>query len=543
MHLQTGQEQAPWTGYYTLYKGAKLAVSNCYGVWFEIQHCDNIWAAIRPAHIDLNLQGNALDGINTRELITSGKPLPASCAPSWTPSHMPSRASIHTEPERDEPMKIPAGHSTKTECQPPQRPRGTGDDPFGVNDLDSESSHPDDRNVRLEGIPPNKFEGDRAKTLPFLTQFKWFMLMNCRATIAQDPYMKSAFFLSLMDGPKVEGWTQCTYDWLDQVEADPSQLPFKMTAWQALEADFKWSFVDYAEHECVQDELRKLKMKDSNVDEYIATFQLLSHHAEMNLDDPSTLRLFVHGLLKSLADSCINIDLPENVEQWANVVQCHHRNYLKKLAVHHDYTSPCPQTNSNRGQFFWHHLNQTSNAQPARPRLPPCNPNAMDMSAVAWKATTEADKEKYQKEGRCFECLKQGHMARDCLDRPRRLACVHTTETTDTTKIGSQEESTSYGPKELASLLRKLSEDDKDSLIRAMQEEGEEMGFQDAWMTWLSFGHALLKVCMYLEKDQSKLIFYYTLNEKEPSRKPFSTQEQQNALSTLKLWNNFSWQK
>jgi hypothetical protein len=37
MHLQTGQEQAPWTGYYALHKGAKLAVSNCYGVWFEIQ--------------------------------------------------------------------------------------------------------------------------------------------------------------------------------------------------------------------------------------------------------------------------------------------------------------------------------------------------------------------------------------------------------------------------------------------------------------------------------------------------------------------------
>jgi hypothetical protein len=136
-------------------------------------------------------------------------------------------------------MRIQAGRSTETERQPLRRPRGTGDDPFGVDDLTSESSHLDDKNVCLEGIPPNKFEGDRAKTLPFLTQFKCFMLMNHRTTIAQDPYMKAAFFLSLMDGPKVEGWTQRTYNWLDQVEADPSQLPFKMTAWQALEANFK----------------------------------------------------------------------------------------------------------------------------------------------------------------------------------------------------------------------------------------------------------------------------------------------------------------
>jgi hypothetical protein len=118
MHLQTGQEQAPWTGYYAWYKGAKLAVSNCYSVWFKIQRCDNIWAAIRPAHIDLNLQGNALDGINMTELIVLGKPLPTSRMPSQVPSRTPSRISMHSEPEKDEPMRIQAGRLTKTECQP-----------------------------------------------------------------------------------------------------------------------------------------------------------------------------------------------------------------------------------------------------------------------------------------------------------------------------------------------------------------------------------------------------------------------------------------
>jgi hypothetical protein len=65
-------------------------------------------------------------------------------------------------------------------------------------------------------------------------------------------------------------------------------------------------------------------MKDSNVDEYIATFQLLGHRTGMNLDDPSALWLFAWGLPKSLADSCIDIDSPENFEQWANAAQHHH---------------------------------------------------------------------------------------------------------------------------------------------------------------------------------------------------------------------------
>jgi hypothetical protein len=86
MHLQTRQEQAPWTGYYALHQGAKLAVANCYSIWFEIQCCDNAWAAICPACKNLNLLGNAMEGINTTELIASGEPLPTSCVPS----HMPS---------------------------------------------------------------------------------------------------------------------------------------------------------------------------------------------------------------------------------------------------------------------------------------------------------------------------------------------------------------------------------------------------------------------------------------------------------------------
>jgi hypothetical protein len=75
-------------------------------------------------------------------------------------------------------MRIPAGCSTEMECQSPQRPQGTRDDPFGVDNLNLKPLHSSDNNVYLEGIPPNKFEGDRAKTLPFLTQFKQFMLMN-----------------------------------------------------------------------------------------------------------------------------------------------------------------------------------------------------------------------------------------------------------------------------------------------------------------------------------------------------------------------------
>ena len=36
-HLTAGQEGAPFTAYYATLNGAKIAVTNCYGVWFEFQ--------------------------------------------------------------------------------------------------------------------------------------------------------------------------------------------------------------------------------------------------------------------------------------------------------------------------------------------------------------------------------------------------------------------------------------------------------------------------------------------------------------------------
>jgi hypothetical protein len=34
---QIGEDNVPWTGYYTIYDGWKIAVENYQGVWFEIE--------------------------------------------------------------------------------------------------------------------------------------------------------------------------------------------------------------------------------------------------------------------------------------------------------------------------------------------------------------------------------------------------------------------------------------------------------------------------------------------------------------------------
>jgi hypothetical protein len=43
--LVTGQEGAPWIGYYADFYGVKLAISNFLGIWFEIRRCDDSFEA------------------------------------------------------------------------------------------------------------------------------------------------------------------------------------------------------------------------------------------------------------------------------------------------------------------------------------------------------------------------------------------------------------------------------------------------------------------------------------------------------------------
>jgi len=100
----------------------------------------------------------------------------------------------------------------------------------------------------------------------------------------------------------------------------------------------------------------------------------------------------------------------------------------------------------------------------------------MDTSASAQvsKATTEADKECYRKEGRCYECGKQGHIVRACPAKGRapaaRMVVINDT----------QEANEPPAYERIGKALIGFSEEDKQSFLDYMQKQGEEMGFGNA---------------------------------------------------------------
>jgi len=115
------------------------------------------------------------------------------------------------------------------------------------------------------------------------------MLMNRKADIAKDPISKCIYFMSLLDGEKVNGWVNMAFNWLEEIKADPSLIDRFSNPWKMIEDKFKVAFTNYVEREHTQDQLQKLRMTGDNLDEYLAAFKTLGNYAELNPDDPSNL--------------------------------------------------------------------------------------------------------------------------------------------------------------------------------------------------------------------------------------------------------------
>src|SRR5882757_2866453 len=392
----------PWTGYYAPYKRAQIAVANAYGVWFEITRRNSEWSAIRPARSSLHLNNWPCDGINLAALEASGEPTPVSRASSKARTEDGEEEEEVAPPTRTEPR------SSLTQ-RGGRKPRGTGDDPYTLGDLDGEDKP--SGNGRLEGVVPTAFDGDRSKTMKFLTDFKSFMLMNEDARIAKNPMKRCAYFLSLIQGTQVEGWSLRQHDWLDKLRKDATILPWNMNAWDVLEQEFRKSFIDYAANERAFEELRKLRMKDGRIDEYIADFRRLIHMAGLDENEGSNIRMFAQGLPSKLAENVIDTTRPQTFEEWAQAAQFHQQGWMYKQSLKNIF-GPSQQTrdnsrqgNSSQGRLYWNSWRGgrggQNRGQGRNPRnAAPHDPNAMDTSAGAIRkaAVTNAEKEKYKAE-------------------------------------------------------------------------------------------------------------------------------------------------
>jgi hypothetical protein len=384
--LQTPDDQVPWTGYYTERSGgAHIAVENYAGVWFEIERDGPDWRTIRVARPELGLVHAPENEIDMTALEASGRPIPN--------GRQETGFSVASD---DEPMTQQPS-STTTAQRPPPSP---------LEGADSQ----------LIGIPP-KFEGDRADAISFLTEFELFMILNSDTQVAKDPIKRAAYFLNIIGGrvmvKSLRYWVKRNSEWLLRVTRDRDILPGGMNAWDVLEADFKKYFKDYSGPEVARIELEKLSMMEDKEDDYIAEFEYLAHRAGYGKrSEPYTVRLFVRGLVsglpRKLVEACIT-EYPQTLDECISKVRTRILNERVYRPSRHRERENNPP---NRGAFV-----RGRDIPPPRPRTSLRDSNPIAAVGANRKAINEDDKERYLRQGLCFHCGEQGHLARDCPDR------------------------------------------------------------------------------------------------------------------------------
>jgi hypothetical protein len=148
-----------------------------YDMWCKIEFgAGQQFCTVRVAQPSFQLKHCPMNGIDIDTLYKSSPIYVESHTrtPFQTPALPPQQPNEpESEPEQDNDMapKTCSIDMAKGWHQPPpHQPYGIGDDPFQLEDMLDEPKESQGR--RLEGIAPNKYEGNREKTLAFLTQFK-----------------------------------------------------------------------------------------------------------------------------------------------------------------------------------------------------------------------------------------------------------------------------------------------------------------------------------------------------------------------------------
>jgi hypothetical protein len=259
---------------------------------------------------------------------------------------------------------------------------------------------------RLRGEVPDYFTGDRKKSELFKIQFKVYKGLNDNHEIMTVPYFRAMQFLSLIRGPLVDDWVS------DQVtilmeRASRTNNPVargEAEHWTELETAFDAAFTDTAKQQHAHAALQQLQMRKDDLDAYIATFKHLAVQAGYALTEAGTVHLFALGLKRELMNAIMHRDTqPVTFQQWVDAAHTEQQKFMRRQAF----------THPNFAKYQW--------TQPQRHvdhRHPNDRPTPMDVDPPVFtqvrRAYTEADKDRFKKEGRCFFCDNQGHISKYC---------------------------------------------------------------------------------------------------------------------------------
>ncbi|KAH9059455.1 hypothetical protein EDB83DRAFT_2520577 [Lactarius deliciosus] len=278
-------------------------------------------------------------------------------------------------------------------------------------------------NSKLGGNPPTDFDGTRALADQFMQEFNLYRLTNIDTEQMVSPMKRAALLLGFIKGPNVKDWVKRWTNWIIN-EMNTGRVHMDEHYWTEISHAFQQAFQDTGAREQVEDKIRRLEFIPNKVDSFIAQFKGLAAEATYPINAQSTLSLFASKLPFRMMDHIYKVIRPINFQGWADGVRQFHQDNTAVQNIRGIYKDMPKKRNSK--------VNPYQLAKVLGVKMPSPNPNAMDTQAdctqSSWnrnktKARTSItnssnSREDQMKTGCCFTCNKQGHLSRNCPDKP-----------------------------------------------------------------------------------------------------------------------------
>jgi hypothetical protein len=274
----------------------------------------------------------------------------------------------------------------------------------------------------LLGVSPPIFDGTRSRGTIFWNTLIHYKLLNWNNIAISNPFNQILTALSYMRGQLIDNWVDMQSKWLEK-RTNPAIAGHLANTnealWNEFEAAFLDAWKDSAHVTTAEDQLNKLTMKGLNIDVYIASFTQLATAAEFELDSKALVGRFRSGLTEWVHRHILNREtIPKTLEEWKEAA----RKEIIRI-------SEIDNANFKNRRFIPRDTNTYQNNAPKNNTPVPMD---VDTTTIPFQKLTDADWEKYRKEGWCFRCREKGHMSHNCPKNDKAIIKTTAVPTPDT---------------------------------------------------------------------------------------------------------------
>ena len=218
--------------------------------------------------------------------------------------------------------------------------------------------------------------------------------------------------LSYIRGPLVDDWVDAQETHLTTCTDTSKTTHVQETdpvLWTEFATAFKDSWKDTSKKQNAHDQLRKLAMKGWDIDTYIVTFERLTLAANWALPAEGTIMQFRQGLNKMIHSRALDRDkIPETFDEWKAAA---HTEVARSKEKYNMGLIGSGQRPHNPPRDYTATQHQPRNTAPSNSQHVPMD---VDTATTQFTKLTPEERAQLAKEGCCFRCRLQGHMARNC---------------------------------------------------------------------------------------------------------------------------------